>query len=134
MFVGTEAEVWEYDGGDGDDPDTDEPSYATGAMWQVDEDFAGRIPIGVGTPEAWGSALVQGTNYGTSKVQLTESILPAHDHHVARSTQANGSGKALTYREVLAVMAAHREGAPWAQHQREVLLWGKYLWKRYAHS
>ena len=57
--------------------------------------------------------------------------LAAHRRHPG---QANGAGKAQTYREVLQVMKEHRKGASWPQIKREALLWGKYLVKTIAHS
>lgn len=92
MFVGTEAEVWAYDGGDGNDPDTDAPQFAFGAMWEVDHDFDGRIPIGPGTPDGWGSAIGEGANAGTSRVTLTTAMLPEHRHFVSHSSQSNVPG------------------------------------------
>jgi len=48
VWVGSEADLWSHDGGDGTDPGAFAPTPTTGAMWEADADFADRVPAGVG--------------------------------------------------------------------------------------
>lgn len=65
------------------------------------------------------------------KAAYSRNCLAYHRRH---AQQANGTGRARTYREVLQVMNEHRNWRSWSQIKREGLLWTKYLWKRYAYS
>jgi len=49
LFVGIEADVWSYDGGDGSDPSVSTPTPSTGAMWEVDADFTDMVLGGAGS-------------------------------------------------------------------------------------
>lgn len=79
LMVGTPAEIWAYDGGDGSDPSTTPPAANVGAMWEIDPDFAGRVAIGVGaipgTNPAKSIALEE--NYGAGSITLAQTNLPA---------------------------------------------------------
>lgn len=44
LWVGTEAQLWAYDGGDGTDPAT--ATDTTGSMWDIDGNFDLRFPYG----------------------------------------------------------------------------------------
>jgi microcystin-dependent protein len=87
FFMGSEADVWAYDGGDGTDPGAGGANVTdyTGAMWRVDHDFDFRFPIGAGTnPVAYdGSAATSigvAATGGVERVALSEDELPAHTH------------------------------------------------------
>jgi len=47
IWVGTENQLWSYDGGDGTDPAA--ATTTTGSFWAVDLDFSFRVPMGAGT-------------------------------------------------------------------------------------
>jgi hypothetical protein len=49
IWVGSEADLWSYDGGDGTNPTSTAPTATSGAMWQRDTDFDFKLPIGAGT-------------------------------------------------------------------------------------
>lgn len=49
IWVGTENDLWAYDGGSGTDPAVDPPTLTSGAMWVKDTTFDFRFPVGVGT-------------------------------------------------------------------------------------
>lgn len=86
IWVGTTDDLETYDGGE-----AGTVSDAEGPFWEVDHDFDGRIPIGAGTPEAWGAAITVGTNAGAGKVTMTLDHMVPHQHLIARSTQVNTS-------------------------------------------
>lgn len=62
----------------------------TGPMWEVDEDFAAKFPIGPGTLPS-GTALSEGDTGGEEKHSLTLEEMPAH-HHVLLVSQSNVGG------------------------------------------
>jgi hypothetical protein len=75
MWVGTEQDLWFYDGGDGTDPAA--AADATGGMWMVDTNFQQRSPRGalVGT-------LDPGAVAGADSATITvPSYLPSHFHN-----------------------------------------------------
>lgn len=94
LFVGTTAQVWSYDGGDGSDPATTTPTATTGAMWEVDTLFAGRIPMGPGTIPDSDPAKVLAVNetYGSGvHTQAADEVAP-HTHPLtADSSIVNGN-------------------------------------------
>lgn len=49
----------------------------TGPMWEVDSDFSGRVPVGVGTIPDTVTAVTVGSNQGVGVVTLTTAQLPA---------------------------------------------------------
>lgn len=84
IWVGTEANLWAYDGGDGTDPIASPPTDTTGAMWQVDTQFAAIMPIGVGTLPA-GTVIPQGGTGGEDVHTLLATEMPVHHHTVTQS-------------------------------------------------
>lgn len=77
MFLGTEANVWAYDGGDGTNPSVSAPTANTGAMWEVDHDFDFRMPLGPGTsPAPTSTTVAVGATGGVENVTLTKDQLP----------------------------------------------------------
>jgi hypothetical protein len=84
IFVGTSTDVLSYDGGDGTVYSGN--PYA-GSMWQVDNAFDARFPVGVGSFAASGAVAVQGTTTSTSvagedKHTLVTSEMPLHTHQI----------------------------------------------------
>lgn len=80
IFRGTPADVWAYDGGDGTDPATNPPTSASGAMWEVDSDFAGRFPLGVGTLQPSGTVVALGDTGGADQTTQTIATMATHNH------------------------------------------------------
>jgi microcystin-dependent protein len=96
IWMGSEANLWAYDGGDGNDPGSIAPTATTGAMWQRDTTFGDetgsnifRIPIGAGkNPTAYdgGTALtiaIGGTG-GVERLALASTEMPPHSHGVTK--------------------------------------------------
>lgn len=102
MWVGTEAALWSYDGGDGNDPSTTAPTATTGAMWQVDHDFDARMPIGPGTLPSTTAVAVGGTG-GAETVTLDALDIPKHKHLEAGifSSELSGTYEDLQGSEVV---------------------------------
>jgi hypothetical protein len=77
MVVGSTAAIQTYDGGD-----TDPAGAASGPMWEVDTEFEGRVPVGVGTIPGSNPVvtLAVGDNGGVAQ---TAAILPEHYHFIA---------------------------------------------------
>lgn len=82
LWAGSESSLWSFDGGDGTDPTAVSPTAVSGAMWQVDVNMSGRVPIGPGTIDGgtWAGALSVGDTGGVAAVTLEEEDLPAHRH------------------------------------------------------
>lgn len=92
IWMGTEAALWAYDGGDGTNPSVTAPTQTTGAMWQRDTAFGAddgssifKVPIGIGVnPTAYNgnpaTTLAVGATGGAEKIQLAVSELPSHTH------------------------------------------------------
>lgn len=106
FWVGVEADVWAYDGGDGIDPGVTAPTLNTGAMWEVDHNFDGKFPIGPGTLPGYQTVPVptvipvNGTGGAEGQnMILTEAQLAAHSHPIgtevvgADETGANEAGQ-----------------------------------------
>lgn len=80
-----EADVATLDGGEAG------PITAfTGAMWEVDTDFAAKFPIGPGTFDS-GAVIVEGGTGGEEKHSLTVAEIPPH-YHAVLATQRNTEG------------------------------------------
>lgn len=95
IFVGSESDVWAYDGGDGTNPSAVVPTSTTGAMWEVDHTFDARFPLGAGTLAVSGTVVAVGATGGTDQTTITEAQLPAHHHEVtveALNASGDGSG------------------------------------------
>lgn len=92
IFVGSESDIWSYDGGDGTDPSTTPPTSRTGAMWQRDTAFDFRFPLGAGTSPAPYSTTVSvlGTG-GEEKHVLTQAELPLYNLDFTYGTGVGGS-------------------------------------------
>lgn len=78
FWVGTTAELVTFDGGSASGS-----GETGGPMWEVDTDFEGRVPIGVGTLDGRTLAptsLAVGEETGESEHTQTESELVSHYH------------------------------------------------------
>lgn len=88
LWVGSESDLWSYDGGDGVDPSSVAPAATTGAMWEVDTAFEFKMPIGVGTNETTydgntaTAVSVNGTG-GAERVAISAAETPEHTHGFA---------------------------------------------------
>lgn len=80
IFRGTPAQAWAYDGGDGTDPAVNPPTSASGAMWEIDTNFAARMPLGVGTLQPSATVVALGDTGGADEHVQTEAQLAAHVH------------------------------------------------------
>lgn len=82
LWVGIEADLWSFDGGGGTNPTTNPPTDSTGAMWQVDADYAGFFPAFVGTiPGLSLTAVAVGGTGGSDQTTLAIANLPKHHHN-----------------------------------------------------
>ena len=77
LWVGTTGELATYDGGE-----AGTVGDASGPMWEVDSEFAGRFAVGVGTVPDTSVAVAVATNVGAGQVTLTEDNLPPHTHEI----------------------------------------------------
>lgn len=88
IWVGTEAQLWSYDGGDGTDPAA--ATDTTGSMWAIDTAFDFRFPVGAGTNATTydgnpaSTIAVKGTG-GAERHVLLEAELPEHTHVLANN-------------------------------------------------
>jgi len=93
LWVGTENDLWAFDGGDGTDPTTSPPTARTGAMWQVDHDFDFRALMGPGTsPDS--TVLAVGANLGAEFITLAIENFP-HQHPFGYLYHGTSSDDAL---------------------------------------
>jgi hypothetical protein len=91
IWVGSEAALRSYDGGDGT---TDAPGATTGAMWEIDTNFAFKMPIGVGTGPDSGTLLAVGDTGGEEQHELLQdegAQAPDHQHTFGRMLGDSGS-------------------------------------------
>lgn len=79
LWVGSQSDLWSYDGGDGSDPATTTPTGAVGAMWQVDATPAARIPLFPGTLPG-GTVVNVGSTGGSEQKTLGLTEMPPHTH------------------------------------------------------
>lgn len=90
MWVGLEADLVNYDGGD-----ANPAGPSSGAMWAVDHDFDGRSPMGPGAiPDTVDNLGVNG-NYGHGTHAQTIAEMPTHTHPITAfgtNTPSNGNG------------------------------------------
>lgn len=79
-----ESALWALDGGDGVDPSITAPTSTTGAMWEVDHDFDGRFPIGIGLVPGSDPAVttVAADTGGAAQVMQSADQLIPHQHIV----------------------------------------------------
>jgi hypothetical protein len=85
MFTtGTESDIWDFDGGDGNDPGAVPPTTYTGAMWEADPAFAGRSPMHPGAiPGSVGpKTLLEEENYGSAIHNITDANSGGFVSHV----------------------------------------------------
>ncbi len=68
-----ESAIWALDEGDGTDPGTTPPTQYTGAAWEVDHDFDGIFPVGVGTVPGSTDQIALGATGGEYQHTLTDS-------------------------------------------------------------
>jgi len=78
-WVGTEADAWSFDGGDGTDPSTTPPTTTTGAMWERDTDFDFRFPLAAGTSPKPTTVSIGDTG-GEEEHTLTSDEVAKHTH------------------------------------------------------
>lgn len=93
----TAADVWAWDGGDGTDPSTTTPSYATGAMWEIDPILTARFPLGAGTLPS-GAVVAPNATGGAELHTLITAELPAHTHFLAADeveSASSGTGNSI---------------------------------------
>lgn len=107
IWMGTESDLWAYDGGDGTDPSSTPPTDTTGAMWVRDTAFgsddgvnAFRVPIGIGkypTGYDGGSPLQIGVGdlHGEQRHTLITSEIPPHQHNVVNTDTGDPSAPNL---------------------------------------
>ena len=74
IWVGSPTDLETYDGGA-----SGMVGPTTGPFWEVDADFAGRSPMGVGTMPG-GTAIALDQNLGNEKTTQTEAQMPVHRH------------------------------------------------------
>lgn len=97
MWIGNEADLWSFDGGDGSDPSTTPPTATSGAMWEVDTAFAARMPIGPGTLPISSTAVPVGGTGGLERVTLTgeEGAMDGFHQHVMAQTTGPSNNDAV---------------------------------------
>lgn len=74
IWKGELADLTTYDGGD-----SDPAGEASGPMWEVDEDFEYRVPVGVGTLPISGTTIAVGDEVGVDQVTLAAANIPPLD-------------------------------------------------------
>lgn len=97
MWIGSEADLWSFDGGDGSNPSTTPPTATSGAMWEVDTAFAARFPLGPGTLPISSTAVPVGGTGGLERVTLTgeEGAANAFHQHVYAQTTTSENNDAI---------------------------------------
>lgn len=80
-----EADVETWDGGE-----AGAVTAFTGPMWEIDERFSGRFPIGPGTLPS-GTVISEGDEGGEEKHSLTLPEIPPH-HHILLASQSDTGG------------------------------------------
>ena len=86
-WVGTEADIKIFDGGN-----TDAVSTTTGPMWEIDHDFDFRFPLGAGTSPKPTTVAVGDTG-GNEEETLSLSKIPPHTHSLNDSSATNKFGR-----------------------------------------
>lgn len=83
-WEGLEADVWAFDGGDGQDPSVSAPAANSGAMWEVDHNYDGRSPMGAGAivDSDPAKSLAVSENYGSGIYELNDANTGGFGTHV----------------------------------------------------
>lgn len=95
IWVGTLADLYSYDGGDGVDPTVTPPTQVTGSFWEQDPQFAARTIVGVGTLPISLKVLAVGDLGGLEKVSLDISEMPPHTHQSQQPDQAGSPNNVI---------------------------------------
>lgn len=86
------SDVWAWDGGDGSDPATTTPTFATGAMWEVDPILTARFPLGAGTLPS-GAVIAPNATGGAETHAIVAAEVPEHTHFMCSDeTATTGTG------------------------------------------
>lgn len=89
LWVGTLAELDTFDGGS-----AGAVSDIAGPFWEVDSNFAGRMPVGVGTVPDTTTAVTVDTNVGSGQVTLSSVNIPQHSHQLGvESSDVTGAAE-----------------------------------------
>lgn len=109
IWMGSEANLWAYDGGDGNNPSVTPPTATTGAMWQRDTVFGAddgssifKVPVGIGlNPTAYDGnpalQINQGDTGGEQKHRLTIDKIPSHTHGAHAKLVQHGTADTRAY-------------------------------------
>jgi hypothetical protein len=77
IWVGDPADLDTFDGGS-----AGTVSDISGAFWEIDSEFAGRVPIGVGTVPDQTTVVAVDTNTGSGQATLSSANIPSHTHEI----------------------------------------------------
>jgi microcystin-dependent protein len=80
IWGGTLADLYSYDGGDGNDPSVTPPTPVTGSFWEADTIYEARMPIGAGTLPLSTTVISPGDLGGLELVSLSVAEMPPHTH------------------------------------------------------
>ncbi len=80
IWVGTLADLYSFDGGDGVDPTVTPPTSVLGSFWERDANFDARTIVGVGTLPVSGTILAVGDTGGLDAVKLALAEMFPHTH------------------------------------------------------
>jgi hypothetical protein len=105
IFVGSTTNLLTYDGGD-----TDPLGGASGPMWEVDTEFEGRVPIGVGTIPGSNPVITLAVAENGGVAQ-SEAVIPAHYHFIAND-DTPGSGPVPPTPTNFVTRGADYQGSP----------------------
>jgi hypothetical protein len=98
LWVGSLANLYLHDGGDGVDPTVTAPTATTGAMWEEDTTFRDKLPMGV--LAATGQVQTVGATAGALTSVIAEANLPEHVHYmfsIRELAGANGTTVASSH-------------------------------------
>lgn len=89
LWIGTLSELETFDGGS-----AGAVSDISGPFWEVDSNFAGRMPVGVGTVPDTTTAVTVDTNVGSGQVTLSSVNIPQHSHQIGvESSDVTGAAE-----------------------------------------
>lgn len=97
IVEGSDADIWSLDGGDGTDPSSNAPTSTTGAMWEEDINYRGRMPLGAGTLSPSSTVVAVGDTGGVDQVTQTSAQMAVHAHDIRGifldvNTDTHGAG------------------------------------------